>query len=134
VPLNGPTELQRRAARVLRQRLPKDEDGYFFPKWKAKFAPYENSGHPRVLFLKKVRRAAKLAGLRWGLKNHGIVWHTATRATGATRLMREHKIDLRTIQLLGGWASLDQMAEYLGIDLELYGAASTPPPHKRASA
>jgi hypothetical protein len=31
--------------------------------------------------------------------------------------LREHAVDIRTVQLLGGWRSLDQMAEYLGMDL-----------------
>lgn len=118
IPLTGPTELQRRAARVLTRRMPKTPDGYFFPRWRARFAEYEDPGHPSVLFLKKVRRAATAAGLPWGLKADGIVWHTATRASGATRMLREFKVDIRTVQFLGNWASLDQMAAYLGIDRE----------------
>lgn len=121
VPLTGPTALQRRAAAVLRQRMPPDPDGYFFPRWKATFAAYEDPGHPGVLLRKKVQRAAKAVGIPWGLARGGIVWHTATRASGATRLIREHGIDVRTVQLLGGWKSLDQMAEYLGLDLDLAG-------------
>lgn len=116
VPLTRPTPLQRRAAKTLRARLPSDPDGLFFPLWAKRFASYADVGHPSVLFLKKVRRAAKAAGLPWGLKNDGIVWHTATRASGATRMLREHKIDVRTVQVIGGWSSLDQMAAYLGID------------------
>jgi integrase len=133
VPLNGPTPLQRRAAKVLAKRMPKAHDGFFFPGWKAKFAPYEDQGHPGVLFLKKVRRAAKAAGLPWGLANNGIVWHTATRATGATRMLREYQVDVRTVQIIGGWTSLDQMAEYLGIDREgLFGETHTRAVHARA--
>jgi integrase len=120
VPLKGPTPLQRRAAAVLKRRMPKKADGYFFPTWKAKFAPYEDSGHPRVLFLKKVKRAVKqLEGVPWGLDADGVVWHTMTRASGATRLLRDYKVDVRTVQLIGGWSSLDQMAQYLGIDRDL---------------
>ena len=125
VPLTGPTPLQRRAARVLRRRMPASPDGYFFPRWKGTFAAYEDPGHPGGLFLKKIRRAAKAAGLPWGLKADGIVWHTATRATGATRMMRQYQVDIRTVQMIGGWSSLDQMAEYLGLDLELFGRRAT---------
>lgn len=119
VPLTGPTILQRRAAAVLKRRMPKTADGYFFPRWHARFVPYEDPGHPRTQFLRRIRRAAKAANIPWGLPKHGIVWHTATRATGATRLLREFQVDIRTVQILGGWSSLDQMAEYLGIDLDV---------------
>ncbi|HKA75333.1 MAG TPA: hypothetical protein VKE26_26255 [Xanthobacteraceae bacterium] len=119
VPLTGPTVLQRRAAKVLRARMPKTADGYFFPKWHATFARYDEPTRPGFLLRRKFRTAATRAGLPWGLKGDGIVWHTATRASGATRLLREHQVDIRTIQLLGNWGSLDQMAEYLGIDLDL---------------
>lgn len=117
--LTGPTELQRRAARVLKQRMPQTADGYFFPRWQACFARYPDRTRPGFLLRRKVRAAAFAVGLPWGLKKDGIVWHTATRASGATRMLREHNVDIRTIQLLGGWASLDQLAEYLGINLDL---------------
>lgn len=120
--LTGPTALQRRAGEVLKRRLPTEPDGYFFPRWKATFFPYEDPGHPGVLLRKKVQRAAKAAAIPWGLERGGIVWHTATRASGATRMLREHGIDVRTVQLIGGWRSLDQMAEYLGLALDLAGA------------
>lgn len=119
VPLTGPTELQARAAVVLRSRLPKDPSGYFFPEWQAIFSSYADPGHPRVRFLRTVKAAAQAAGLPWGLRNHGIVWHTATRATGATRLLRDYGVDVRTVQLIGNWKSLDQMADYLGIDMSV---------------
>jgi hypothetical protein len=47
------------------------------------------------------------------------------RPSGATRLIREYGIDLRTVQLMGPWRSLDQMAEYLGVDLTLHKPAAT---------
>lgn len=113
--LDGPTVLQRRAAMVLKRRLPKTADGCFFPKWQAKFTANRDRAH--VTFLGVFRRACGRANIPWGLRTHGVVWHTATRASGATRMIREHGIDIRTVQLLGGWSSLDQMAEYLGLDL-----------------
>jgi integrase len=124
VPLTGPTELQRRAAAILARRLPTTPQGYFFPRWKGTFAAYDDPGHPGVLLRKKVQRAARAIGLPWGLAQGGIVWHTATRASGATRLIREYQIDVRTVQLLGGWRSLDQMAAYLGLTLDLAGQRS----------
>ena len=105
--------------------MPTTHDGFFFPRWKAIFAPYEDPGHPGLLLRKKVQRAAKAVDIPWGLEQGGIVWHTATRATGATRLLRDHGIDIRTVQLMGGWQSLDQMAEYLGLDHDvLFGRAT----------
>lgn len=130
VPLKGPTELQRRAAAVLTRRTPKAADGYYFPTWRAKFAPYEDSGHPRVLFLKKVKRAVKAIDVPWGLEQGGVVWHTLTRASGATRLLRDYKLDVRTVQVIGGWTSLDQMAQYLGVDRDALFEA----PPKRVSS
>ena len=113
--LDGPTSLQRRCLPILERRLPKTHDGYFFPKWAARFARDRQAGNAK--FLQGFRRACKRANIPWGLKAHGVVWHTATRASGATRMLREHGVDVRTVQLLGGWSSLDQMAAYLGIDL-----------------
>lgn len=129
VPLDGPTSLQRRAAVVLTRRAKHaGADGYLFPRWHALFARNRDSGN--AFFLKIVRRAVKRAGLRWGLANHGVVWHTMTRASGATRMIREHGVDIRTVQIVGGWRSLDQMAEYLGVDLSAAAATKT----KRRSA
>jgi hypothetical protein len=119
VPLTGPTPLQRRAAEVLRRRLPKTPDGYFFPQWQATFARRGQEAVART-FLDIVKRAAATVGIPWGLRHHGIVWHTATRATGATRMLREHQVDIGTVQRIGNWQSLDQMAAYLGLDLELF--------------
>jgi len=119
VPLTGPTILQTRAELILKRRLPKTHEGYFFPTWQARFARMrpDGGGHPRGWFLKVVRRAATRAGIPWGLRNSGVVWHTLTRASGATRLLRDYGLDIRTVQVIGGWRSLDQMAEYLGVDL-----------------
>lgn len=129
VPLTGPTELQARAAAVLRSRLPKDPTGYFFPEWHGRFAAHVNRSHARGQFLRIVQGAALAAGLPWGLRAHGIVWHTATRATGATRLLRDYGVDVRTVQLIGNWKSLDQMADYLGIDADM-GRQALMPRHR----
>lgn len=115
VSLNGPTPLQRRAAAVLQRRTPAGPQGYYFPKWQARFAKDRNGANKKLL--QAFRRACTRAGIPWGLNEHGVVWHTATRASGATRMLRDYKVDIRTVQLLGNWRSLDQMAEYLGVDL-----------------
>lgn len=115
VPLTGPTILQQRAATVLKRRMPKTPDGYFFPVWQKRFAANRDSGNS--WFLKVVRKAVKNAGLRWGLKNHGLVWHTMTRASGATRMLTDYGQSIRTVQVIGGWSSLDQMAQYIGVDV-----------------
>lgn len=115
VALAGPTDLQRRAATALTGRLPADANGPFFPKWQKWFAKDRNAANAK--FLQAFRRACKRAGIPWGLKAHGVVWHTATRASGATRMLQDYGIDLRTVQMIGGWRSLDQMAQYLGVDV-----------------
>lgn len=120
VPLTKPSELQKRAAKILKQRMPTSRDGYFFPDWQAHFAAHDSAAHARVGFLRSVQRAAAVARIPWGLRAGGIVWHTATRASGATRLLREYQIDVRTVQLMGGWTSLDQMMEYLGLDQDVF--------------
>jgi hypothetical protein len=130
VPLTGPTPLQVRAGEVLAARMPKSRDGYFFPEWQARFARDRNGANAK--FLQAFRRACVRAGIPWGLKESGVVWHTATRASGATRMIAEHRIDLRTVQIIGNWRSLDQMAEYLGVDLGNVAARRRPRAQKTA--
>jgi integrase len=125
VPLDGPTELQRRAAAVLERRMPATHGGHFFPKWEARFARDRDGANAK--FLQGFRRACTRAGIPWGLLNHGVVWHTATRASGATRMLRDYGLDVRTVQLIGGWRSLDQMAEYLGVDLSVSAGTQREP-------
>lgn len=120
VTLTGLTTLQTRAAQVLRRRQPTMHNGYFFPTWAARFLRDRDGANAK--FLQAFRRACARADIPWGLANQGVVWHTATRASGATRMLREHGVDLRTVQLLGGWRSLDQMAAYLGVDLQTRAA------------
>ena len=132
VPLTGPTVLQTRARMVLQRRMPKTPGGYLFPIWQARFAGKRDSGN--AWFLKIVRRAAKRAGLPWGLKAHGFVWHTLTRASGATRMLTEHRQSIRTVQVIGSWRSLDQMAAYLGVDLEAVSGRPAAPGRTKGRA
>jgi len=112
--LRGPTDLQTRALAVLRKRLPADHDGFFFPVWGQQFTDKATSD-PGAKFLRRVKAVFAEVNLPWGLDNGGLVWHTATRATGATRMLQDYQVDIRTVQMMGPWASLDQMAEYLGV-------------------
>lgn len=114
--LDGPTKLQTRARTILKARWPSGARDPFFPLWAQVFASYEPATANAKL-LRVFRQAVTAAGLPWGLDHDGLVWHTATRATGATRLLRDHQIDIRTVQRMGPWASLDQMAEYLGVSV-----------------
>jgi len=117
ISLEGPTELQTKAAETLKARMPKLANGCFFPTWRARFAKPDPKKHARGYLAKIFQRACKRADIPWGIRSGGVVWHTATRASGATRMIREFGTDVRTVQLLGPWRSLDQMAEYLGLDL-----------------
>jgi hypothetical protein len=114
VRLDGPTILQTRARDILTARQPSAARGHFFPTWAEVFATYQPAA-ANARLLRVFKRAVAAAGLPWGLDHDGLVWHTATRATGATRLLRDYQVDIRTVQRMGPWASLDQMAEYLGV-------------------
>lgn len=71
-----------------------------------------------------LQRACKAAVPRvpYGRAIAGITWHTGTRATGATRMLRAGA-DAKTVQAIGHWASLEQMGEYLQTDMDLMAAA-----------
>jgi len=51
----------------------------------------------------------------YGRASAGITFHTATRATGATRMLQAG-VDARSVQAIGNWASFEQMGEYLQTD------------------
>jgi integrase len=57
-----------------------------------------------------LRRACARAGIPYGRARGGITFH-ALRHTGATRMIAAG-VDLRTVQELGGWSSLRQLARY----------------------
>lgn len=58
----------------------------------------------------------------YGRAAAGITFHTATRATGATRMLRAG-VDPKTVQRVGNWASMEQMSTYLQTDDALMRAA-----------
>jgi integrase len=71
---------------------------------------HRRSGNGRSIELWRMLRDACLrAGVATGL-GVGVTFH-ALRHTGASRLV-EGGVDLRTVQQLGGWANLKQLARY----------------------
>jgi site-specific recombinase XerD len=62
-----------------------------------------------------LQRACKAANVRYGRTAGGITWHTATRATGATRMLRD-RTDLRTVQQVGNWKDIRSVQSYLETD------------------
>lgn len=106
--------LSRRARRALDAIPidPKDPEHYF---------PHRRTGKhirdTRGTIRRLLTRACRRAGIPYGRAVAGVTWHTATRATGATRMLRAG-VDPKTVQEIGNWKSLEQMGEYLVTDLE----------------
>jgi integrase len=72
---------------------------------------HRQSGNGRPMeFWRMLREACLKAGVTAGRKQGGLTFH-ALRHTGATRLAAAG-VDLRTLQALGGWSSLKQIARY----------------------
>lgn len=110
--------LSTRARKAL-EALPKDGDYYFSHRRTAKTERDRRGVIRRML----QRACAKCKPpIPYGRAIGGITFHTATRATGATRLLRAG-VDPKTVQGIGNWSSFDQMGEYLQTDLETKRAA-----------
>ena len=105
--------LSTRVRAILRRRI-QARTGYLFPEWHERFLA--NQGGWSHELNRILRRAARAAGIATDGSEGRLSWHTATRATGATRMIRAG-VDPRRVQLIGNWQSLDQMAEYLELDL-----------------
>ena len=105
--------LSTRVRAILRRRI-QARTGYLFPEWHERFLA--NQGGWSHELNRILRRAARAAGIATDGSDGRFSWHTATRATGATRMIRAG-VDPRRVQLIGNWQSLDQMAEYLELDL-----------------
>lgn len=106
-------------ARAALDALPK-KGAYFFPnRRKAK-----NVRDTRGAIRRLLQRACKRCDppIPYGRAVAGITWHTATRASGATRMLR-HGVDPKTVQEIGHWATLEQMGDYLITDDTLKRAA-----------
>lgn len=109
----GPYEvpLSDRARKAL-DHLPKD-GAYFFPHRRIAASDVGRRSIVRVLLQ---RACAKTSPpIPYGRAIGGITWHTATRATGATRMLQAGH-DPKTVQRIGNWHSFDQMGEYLQTD------------------
>lgn len=103
--------LSDRARKALDQ-LPKDGE-YFFPHRRVAAAASGRRSIIRVLLLKACAKTSP--PIPYGRAIGGITWHTATRATGATRMLQAGH-DPKTVQRVGNWHSFDQMGEYLETD------------------
>jgi hypothetical protein len=95
----------------------KNPDFYFPWRRRAKTARDRRSAIRKLL-----RNACTTADVPYGRVKAGTTWHVATRASGATRMLRNH-VDPATVQKIGNWASLSQMGEYLTTDDALAQAA-----------
>lgn len=114
----GPYEvpLSTRARQAL-DALPK-KGAYYFPHRRVAKTERDRRGAIRQL----LQRACQRAKVPYGRAVGGVTFHTATRATGATRLLRAG-VDPKTVQSIGNWASFDQMGDYLQTDMRLKRAA-----------
>lgn len=106
--------------------LPKAGKYYFPHRRKAK-----NVRDTRGAIRRLLERACKRCDppIPYGRALAGVTWHTATRASGATRML-QRGVDPRTVQAIGNWASMEQMGDYLMTDdarkraaVELIGTA-----------
>lgn len=104
--------LSTRAKAILKRRL-KTAKPWLFPDWHTRFAASQPQASVELnRALRKAARAARIPITADGR----FSWHTATRATGATRMI-QRGVDARTVQMIGNWRSFDQMAEYLELNL-----------------
>lgn len=109
----GPYEvpLSTRARKAL-EALPTD-GMYFFPHRRTAKTARDRRGVIRRLLQ---RACAKTSPpIPYGRAIGGITFHSATRATGATRMLQAGH-DPKTVQRIGHWESFDQMGQYLQTD------------------
>lgn len=93
-------------ARAALDSLTKKGEYYFWHRHGAK-----NIHNARTAFRHLLERACRRAGIPYGRNNLGVTFHTATRATGATRLLRK-KVDLKTLMEIGNWSDVRSAIEY----------------------
>lgn len=94
-------------------------DKAFYFWWRRKAATERDR---RGAVRQMLQRACKRAHIPYGRAIAGITWHTGTRASGATRMLRRG-VDPATVQAIGNWASLEQMSEYLSTTTPLQQTA-----------
>lgn len=83
---------------------------YYFPHRRVAKTARDRRGAIRLW----LKRKCKDAGIKYG-RGIGIIFHTATRATGATRMLQAGH-DLRTVQEVGNWSDIRSIAGYLHTD------------------
>jgi site-specific recombinase XerC len=97
-------------ARLALDSLP-DVGPYFFAHRRTAKTARDRRGIIRRL----LERACRRAGIPYGRADAGVTFHTATRATGATRMLRAG-FDLRIVQAAGNWSDIRALQEYLHSD------------------
>jgi hypothetical protein len=97
-------------ARAALDRLPHIGD-FYFPRWRRG----KTAAARRKAVSQWLRRKCQQAGVPYGRARHGLTFHTATRATGATHMLRTGA-DLSTVQGAGNWSDIRSMQTYLDID------------------
>jgi len=73
-------------------------------------------------YIARLRRLCKKLNVPYGRRKGGVTFHAATRHTGATRLV-EAGVDLRTVQEIGGWATMAMLSRYVHPATETLRAA-----------
>lgn len=96
-------------ARAALDALPVDGEYYFAHRRKAK-NPRDFGASIRGMLRRACARCSP--PIPFGRASLGITFHTATRATGATRMLQAG-VDLRTLQAVGNWRDLRSTQRYL---------------------
>lgn len=101
-----------RRGRLALDSLPRKKPGelhaeYIF--WHRRGA--KNLNNARTAWRHMLERACGRAGIPYGREHGGITHHTATRATGATRMFRQ-KVDLGTVMEVGNWKDARSVVGY----------------------
>jgi integrase len=101
-PLRVP--VSRRLALAL-EAVPVDaaDPTYLFARYRKAKTARDRRGAVRQM----LEAACQRAGLAYGKTRGGITFHWSTRRTGATRLIRDRKVDIKTVQRIGGWKRSD---------------------------
>lgn len=110
--------LSARARKAL-NALPKRGEYFFTHRRQAKADRDRRGAIRRMLERACARCKPKIP---YGRAVAGVTFHTATRATGATRMLRAG-VDAKTVQAVGNWKSLEQMGTYIQTDLKTMRAA-----------
>lgn len=94
----------------------KGKTAYYFPHRRVAKNPRDWRGAIRLMLQRACARCHP--PIPYGRAVKGITFHTSTRATGATRMLRAG-IDLRTLMEVGNWKDVRAAQEYLTSDQAL---------------